>query len=249
MSIETMKQALEALETLNSGDSYKTHNAATALRQAIEQAEKQEQKTPLKVLGLTVFTENRLRNGRVYDVEALQAMTNRDILAIPDMGKKALKEVLEALDVYASDMSQEPVDETPPCKTHPDAPHGFDRNASHSADRYVCECEGWERLEPIRTRIMSEAYDLADRGDSEGYNSVKVMCSDVLALIETDVDKACTKVGTKSGVLRTEWVGLTDEERSKIWGELPQTSNEERDACIFAQAIEAKLKEKNVSQS
>ena len=30
------------------------------------------------------------------------------------------------------------------CKTHPDAPHGFDRNASHSADRYVCECEGWE---------------------------------------------------------------------------------------------------------
>jgi hypothetical protein len=33
---------------------------------------------------------------------------------------------------------------TPDCKTHPDAPHGFDRNASHSADRYVCECEGWE---------------------------------------------------------------------------------------------------------
>jgi hypothetical protein len=30
------------------------------------------------------------------------------------------------------------------CKDHPDAPHGFDRNASHSADRYVCECEGWE---------------------------------------------------------------------------------------------------------
>jgi len=35
-------------------------------------------------------------------------------------------------------------DETPPCKTDPRAPHGFDRNASHSADRYVCECEGWE---------------------------------------------------------------------------------------------------------
>jgi hypothetical protein len=41
-------------------------------------------------------------------------------------------------------MSKEPVDETPPCKTDPRAPHGFDRNASHSADRYVCECEGWE---------------------------------------------------------------------------------------------------------
>ena len=68
--------------------------------------------TPLKVLGLTVFTENRLRNGRVYDVETLQAMTPRDILAIPDMGKKTLKEVLEALDAYASDTSQERVGET-----------------------------------------------------------------------------------------------------------------------------------------
>jgi len=36
------------------------------------------------------------------------------------------------------------MDETPPCKTDPRAPHGFDRNASHNADRYVCECEGWE---------------------------------------------------------------------------------------------------------
>ena len=39
-------------------------------------------------------------------------MTNRDILAIPDMGKKALKEVMEALDVYAVNMSQDRVDET-----------------------------------------------------------------------------------------------------------------------------------------
>jgi hypothetical protein len=39
MSLSAMKQALEALETLNSGDSYKTHNAATALRQAIAEAE------------------------------------------------------------------------------------------------------------------------------------------------------------------------------------------------------------------
>ena len=80
--------------------------------QPAQKVEKQDQKTPLKVLNLTVFTENRLRNGRVYDVETLQAMTNRDILAIPDMGKKALGEVLEALDVYAVNISQERVDET-----------------------------------------------------------------------------------------------------------------------------------------
>jgi hypothetical protein len=42
-----------------------------------------------------------------------------------------------------------------------------------------------------------------------------------------------------------EWIGLTDEERSKIWGELPSVGNEERDACIFAECIELYLKEKN----
>ena len=69
-----------------------------------------EQKTPLKVLNLTVFTENRLRNGRVYDVETLQAMTNRDILAIPDIGKKALKEVLDSLTEYKQVRTHTPED-------------------------------------------------------------------------------------------------------------------------------------------
>lgn len=98
------KAAETALETLCVGANDAVPNdiderfeqAIQALRQALAQPE-QEQKTPLKVLNLTVFTENRLRNGRVYDVETLQTMTNRDILAIPDIGKKALAEVLEAL--------------------------------------------------------------------------------------------------------------------------------------------------------
>ena len=37
----------------------------------------------------------------------------------------------------------EPLPDSPPCNPHPDAPHGFSRNASHSAGRYVCDCEGW----------------------------------------------------------------------------------------------------------
>jgi hypothetical protein len=35
-------------------------------------------------------------------------------------------------------------EENPECKTHPCAPHGFDRSSSHSLDRCVCECEWWE---------------------------------------------------------------------------------------------------------
>ena len=37
----------------------------------------------------------------------------------------------------------EPLPDSPPCNPHPDAPHGFGRNASHNAGRYVCDCEGW----------------------------------------------------------------------------------------------------------
>lgn len=32
----------------------------------------------------------------------------------------------------------------PPCKRDPRAPHGFLRDTSHAAGRYVCECEFWE---------------------------------------------------------------------------------------------------------
>lgn len=79
--------------------------------------------------------------------------------------------------------------------------------------------------EKIRVRIMQEAYDLADRNDSEGYNSVKVMCSDVLALLP-----------------RREWVGLTEEERESFW-RADQMTQKEWDE-LFAD-IEAKLREKN----
>ena len=49
--------------------------------------------------------------------------------------------------------------EDKPCSQHPNAPHGFDRNASHNAGRYVCECEGWEPVavqEPVITEQSTE---------------------------------------------------------------------------------------------
>lgn len=76
--------------------------------------------------------------------------------------------------------------------------------------------------EKIRVRIMQEAYDLADRNDSEGYNSVKVMCSDVLALLP-----------------RREWVGLTVREIEWCFYD----ANDAR--IVAARSIEAKLREKN----
>jgi len=81
--------------------------------------------------------------------------------------------------------------------------------------------------EKIRVRIMQEAYDLADRNDSEGYNSVKVMCSDVLTLLP-----------------RREWVGLTDVEIAAIVGPYGDTPIKGYTRQLFDQ-VEAKLKEKN----
>jgi len=78
-----------------------------------------------------------------------------------------------------------------------------------------------EEFEPVRIRIMQEAYDLADKGDFEGYNSVKVMCGEVQSLLQ-----------------RT-WVGLTDEDISAVDWKRNETLHD------FARSIEAKLKDKN----
>ena len=45
----------------------------------------------------------------------------------------------EAISIVKQMMQAEPV-----CNPHPKAPHGFSRNSSHTAGRYVCECEGWD---------------------------------------------------------------------------------------------------------
>jgi DNA repair exonuclease SbcCD ATPase subunit len=42
------------------------------------------------------------------------------------------------------------------CKTHPDAPHGFDRNGSHAEDRYVCMCEHWEPPQPDPMELAAD---------------------------------------------------------------------------------------------
>ena len=79
-------------------------------------------------------------------------------------------------------------------------------------------------FEPIRIRIMQEAYSLADRNDSEGYNAIKVMCGEVQKMLPP----------------QREWVRLTDKEIEECWdGDLSPYQMQ----CI--REIEAKLREKN----
>ena len=46
------------------------------------------------------------------------------------------------------------------CKDHPMAPHGFLRQASHDAGRYVCECEWWDEKD-YELATLEEAEEFA----------------------------------------------------------------------------------------
>jgi len=76
---------------------------------------------------------------------------------------------------------------------------------------------------------MQEAYELADRNDSEGYNAIKVMCGDVQRMLPPQRD----------------WVELTDEEVMQIWEGIIKYALGEMRVKDFARALEAKLKDKN----
>ena len=105
------------------------------------------------------------------------------------------------------------------CKTHPDAPHGFVRNASHSEDRYVCECEFWEppeQDEPV-------AWFRKENGENI-YYATKAW-DDCLPLYTTPQTK--------------EWVSLTDEQIVDL------VIKNAGFPTKLAKAIENKLKEKN----
>ena len=115
------------------------------------------------------------------------------------------------------------------CNEHPDAPHGFMRDASHSAGRYVCECESWE---PPKEKQKPVAYVTGFHGGH--------------CVIEP-LDRATVlPVGMALYRAPTEWVGLTDEEMVSLTCECVDDGTFNMNcAHDFARAIEAKLKEKN----
>jgi hypothetical protein len=130
------------------------------------------------------------------------------------------------------------VDETPPCKTDPRAPHGFDRNASHSADRYVCECEGWEP--PKREWVSLTDEEIKEIVGPWGDAPIKGYTRKLFDQIEA-------KLREKNHGVWQEWIGLTDEERKQVRSGTGY--NQFMTAGEYAEAVqkatEDKLKEKN----
>jgi hypothetical protein len=119
--------------------------------------------------------------------------------------------------------------EITPCKDHPDAPHGFDRNASHSEDRYVCECEYWES--------PPEPKPLAWLDTTDWIVTREPPWADYE---EPDPKQLEYMVPLYRIPPKREWVGLTDEEIDYLEDVIDPAMYR-----VFARRIEAKLKEKN----
>lgn len=73
-----------------------------------------------------------------------------------------------------------PADESG-CSQHPDAPHGFDRNGSHNAGRYVCDCEAW--TPGVAELVVRDVCEL-DPADPEGTDTVCIRASDLRLIVE-----------------------------------------------------------------
>jgi hypothetical protein len=130
---ELMQMALDAMESFESGTNglYKGEFAEErkALRERLGQTE------PMPVAWM--FQHEGTGNVTFFDNPTMAKLFEKDNVRWS-----------KAIPLYTQPTCQEnrhvAENATPACKTHPDAPHGFDCDASHSAGRYVCECESWE---------------------------------------------------------------------------------------------------------
>lgn len=100
------------------------------------------------------------------------------------------------------------------CNPHPDAPHGFCRNASHSADRYVCECESW--TPPDEIQACKEALAQPDQQQSAGeIAELKATIEELRYMQGVNTDFATAELQAHINVLR-EALGYHTEQTRPI---------------------------------
>ena len=74
----------------------------------------------------------------------------------------AIEEIETRLCLTAIEQAPQPAQEVV-CNQHPDAPHGFARDASHSEGRYVCLCESWEEEQEVSSALTQPAAEAHER--------------------------------------------------------------------------------------
>ena len=75
------------------------------------------------------------------------------------------------------------------CSDHPDAPHGFDRNGSHAAGHYVCECSGWTppNSQSLQARLRDGADICHARNIQLDYAKVAEEAADRIDALEAEI--------------------------------------------------------------
>jgi hypothetical protein len=63
--------------------------------------------------------------------------------------------------------AKHPDPKQPKCNPHSKAPHGFAREASHQAGRYVCDCESWDAYQAGREDGVQAMLDYNNTMDQE----------------------------------------------------------------------------------
>jgi len=80
------------------------------------------------------------------------------------------------------------------CNPHPDAPHGFLRDASHNEGRYVCECEFWEPQEHTSDKEQLAKWMMA-KGYATGHgDTIEDLLHELEWQIREQEREACAKV-------------------------------------------------------
>ena len=172
---------------------------------------------------------------------------------------EALKLALEALEAHAdiginSDkaiiaIKQALAQPEHKCNSHPKAPHGFNRNASHANDRYTCECESWDAYEAGYQAGVTAGIEMSTETEQKpvawlGFNE-RGECREVFTpkMKETFPNyPTADMIPVYTTPPQRTWVGLTDEEIAQGCKESWVTEQAWQSAVWWA---EAKLKEKN----
>ena len=141
------------------------------------------------------------------------------------------------------------------CNSHPKAPHGFNRNASHANDRYTCECESWDAYEAGYQAGVTAGIEMSTETEQKpvawlGFNE-RGECREVFTpkMKETFpnyptadmIPVYTTPPQEQQSCDKRTWVGLTDEEYKELHLQIGPVYYYQE----YGQAIEAKLKEKN----
>ena len=133
--------------------------------------------------------------------------------------------------------------EQPECNQHPDAPHGFNRESSHSLGRYVCDCEGWEP-EPVAWSVLDK------RRGKHWYTHESKYTAQYYANLyshrETDGSPSMVVTPLYTAPPKREWLDLTAEEINKA--AFDPVSGCQVLPFSFARSISKVLMEKNFGQ-